>query len=177
MKRFVSLAFPLLLLAGCGEGPSTNVVTGGATEDYTPPPPPPVALGKTASASGLDLTLLSVKVTKQVGVDGITPKLEANETYVVARYSIKNTSPKPVGMMEWPKLDLIDSKGASYVADDSASAMALAMSTTDSNVSTELNPGVSTKWLTVWKIAAAGFDKKTWKVVADTDPRLTFYLE
>lgn len=175
MKLSIAVALPFLLLAGCDD--TENVSRSPTTEGVASPAPAPVAAGEVAKANGLELTLLSVKVAKQIGVDGITPKLGADETYVVARYSIKNISTKPMGMMEWPKLDLIDSRGASYVADDGASAMALALSTADSSVSTDLNPGVSTKWITVWKIAAAGFDKKTWKVVAETDPRLTFSLE
>ncbi|AMK24410.1 DUF4352 domain-containing protein [Sphingobium sp. TKS] len=175
MKKIVPLLC-LAVLSACDQAPTQQLDNPGTVISDVPPAKP-LAIGQTGQAEGVDLTLNSVKVTNQIGMAGVGPKLGEGETYVVANYHLKNTSKEPLSIFEWPKLNLVDAGGASYVADDTATAMAAAMATAESSISTDLNPGVGTKWVMVWKIAKNGFDKATWKIVADTSPQHIFALK
>lgn len=163
----------LLLLSACGEAP-TSQTTGG--EAVAQPEAKPIAIGETGKAESVEITIDSVKTMSQVGPAGIGPKAEATETFVVIKYRLKNTGGKALGIAERPVLSLIDATGQSFAADDMVGAMAMD-SADAASFSLDLNPGVSTKAVLVWKIAKAGFDKATWKVIANTDPALTFALQ
>lgn len=171
MKKIVPVLC-LALLSACGESSQNNGGQANAQPDVKP-----IALGQTGKADGVDITITSAKATSQLGPAGVGPKAEAGEVFVVVRYTLKNTSTKPLGMMEKPGLTLVDGEGNSYASDDTLGAMDLATSPDAANVSLEINPGTSTKWAGGWKVAKAGFDKATWKVVANTDPALTFALK
>ncbi|WP_257540707.1 DUF4352 domain-containing protein [Sphingobium sp. CFD-1] len=174
MKKIVPVLC-LAFLSACDQAPTPQLDNPGTVISDVEPAKP-LAIGDIAKAEGVELTLNAVKITNQIGMAGVGPKLGEGETYVVANYHLKNTSKEPLGIFEWPKLNLMDAEGATYVADDTATAMAAAMATADSAMSTELNPGVGTKAIMVWKIAKNGFDKATWKIVADTSPQHTFSL-
>lgn len=171
MSKLYLLA-ALLMVSACGEPTQTNGGQATTQADVTP-----IALGETGNANGVDITITSAKAVSQLGPAGGGPKAEAGEVFVVVRYTLKNTSSKPLGMMEKPGLTLVDGEGNSYTSDDTLGAMDLATSSDAANVSLEINPGTSTKWAGGWKVAKAGFDKATWKVVANTDPALTFALK
>lgn len=170
-KQFMFAA--LLLLSACDEAP-TSQSTGG--EAVVPPEAKPVAIGQTGKAKGVDFTVTKVRITNQVGPAGIGPKAEAGETFVVVNYTLKNTSSEPLTLMERPDLTLIDGNGQSYAADDVAGVMVGGMMDDASGMVADLNPGVSAKTGTAWKVAKEGFDKASWRLVVNTDPVLTFAL-
>ena len=170
-KQFMFAA--LLLLSACGEAP-TSQTTGG--EAVAQPEAKPVAIGQTGKADGVEITIDSVKTMNQVGPAGIGPKAEPTETFVVVKYRLKNTADKPLGIAERPALSLTDASGQAYAPDDMVGAMAMD-SADAASFTVDLNPCVSTKAVSVWKIARAGFDKANWKVVAGTDPALSFALQ
>lgn len=166
-----SIIAALLLLSACGEPSQT---TGG--EATAQPEAKPVALGEAGKAKGVDFTVTKVKITNQVGPAGIGPKAEAGETFVVVNYTIKNTSSEPLTLMERPTLTLIDGNGQGYSVDDVAGVMVGGMMDDASGMVADLNPGVSAKTGTAWKVAKQGFDKASWRLVVNTDPVLTFAL-
>ena len=178
MKKIIPVLC-LALLAACDQTPTQQLDNPGTviSDVEKQPEADAIAVGKTAKAEGVDLTLESVKTSNYVGLEGAAPKLDPSETYVIATFKLKNTSSKSLNIFEWPKLNLTDTQGNSYVADDIATAMAVAMATTESAISTDLNPGIATKWVTVWKVAKKGFDEDTWKLVAETSPEHTFALK
>jgi hypothetical protein len=163
----------LVLLAGCGEAP-TSQTTGG--EAVAQPEAKAIAIGETGKADGIEITIDSLKTVSQVGLAGVGPKAEPTETFVVIKYRLKNTASKPLGIAERPALSLVDANGQAYAPDDMVGAMAMD-SADAASFTVDLNPGVSTKAVSVWKIAKAGFDKATWKIHAAADPLLTFALQ
>lgn len=169
-KQFMLAA--LLLLSACGEAP-TSQATGG--EAVAQPEAKPIAIGETGKADGVEITIDNVKTTNQVGPAGVGPKAEPTETFVVVKYRLKNTADKPLGIAERPTLSLTDADGQGFASDDMIGAMAMD-SADATSFTVDLNPGVSTKVVSVWKIAKTGFDKASWRLVVNTDPVLTFAL-
>lgn len=162
------------LLSACGEAPSSQTTGGEATAQVEAKP---IALGETGKAKGVDITINSVKVTSQVGPSGVGIKAEAGETFVLVAYTIKNTGDETLSFMGRPAFSLIDPVGHSYTADEMVGAIDVAMSADGASASIDLNPRTSTKAGTGWKVAKAGFDKATWRIVVESDPALTFALK
>ena len=159
------------LLSACDGSPKKGA-TSQATAEAAP-----VALGKMGTADGLEFTLTDVKTPSQVGAGGVGPKAAAGETFVVVSYMLKNTSGKPLPLMERPGVELVDAKGQTYAPDIAASLMAAGMMNDPSGMASDLNPNVSAKTKSAWLISKSAFDKGTWTLVVASDPRLTFALK
>lgn len=168
----VLIILSLALLSACGGEPSSQTSAGEAVTETKP-----VALGEPGKAGGVEITIDSVKTMSQIGPVGLGPKAEPTETFVIVKYRLKNTGAKALGLMERPTLSLVDAGGQSYASDDPLGMLTLEPSEAASAGGVEINPGVSIKWAGGWKIAKQGFDKATWKIVASTDPALTFALK
>lgn len=169
MRTIIS-AIAVLLLSACGS-PSNTTATATGT-DATPS----LAVGKTGIANGVEITLTSVKQTNQVMSAKLVPLAGPQETYVVVKYTIKNTGSAPLAAMSHPELDLADPNGQVYSKDDMTTALVGAMQDAQSMAS-DINPGITIKSAAVWKVAKQSFDLGTWKVVARTDPALEFKLK
>jgi hypothetical protein len=110
--------------------------------------------------------VLSVKQQSQIGEPGLGPKAEPGETFVVVRYTIKNTDTKPLDTANRPELALRDGGGQTYSEDATAGVLAAALNNDIQDANGDLNPKVTAKATAIWKIDKASFDKKTWRVVA-----------
>jgi hypothetical protein len=172
MKKLLIVA-ALTLLAGCGE-PSSQSTGGQATTETASKP---LAVGQTGKGDEVEITLTSAEATRKIGPAQGGIRAEPGETFVVANYTLKNVSDKPLGLLDRPTFTLIDDKGNSYAVDEMVGAMAGLVAAGDSMPSIDLNPGTSTKVSAAWKIAQQGFDPKTWKIEVATDPKLTFSIE
>ena len=172
MKKLL-FAAALALLSGCDQ-PSNQSTGGQATTEAASKP---LAVGDTGKAEGMEITLTSAEATRKIGPAQGGIRAEPGETFVVANYTLKNVSDKPLGLFDRPTFTLIDDKGNSYVVDEGVGAIAGLVTAGNSMPSIDLNPGTSTKLSAAWKIAQKGFDPKTWKIEVSTDPKLTFSIE
>lgn len=163
------------LLAACGEGSSAGGDTNNSTTAVQAAQP--ISLGQTGKADGLDLTVTAVATPSQVGPAEAGLKAEAGETFVVVSYTLKNTSDKPLPMMERPGLELVDGEGQTYAPDTIASPMAAILMDDPTGMAADLNPNISAKTKAAWKIDKVAFNKETWKLVLASDPQLTFALK
>jgi len=159
-----------LALSACGETSQSggNAQSGGESNSAAT-----FAIGKTGTAKGVEYVLTKVEQRTQIGPAGIGPKAEPNETFVVAHYTIKNTSSSPLPALERPGVGLVDGSGQTFALDDLASGMASDMT----GLYEDLNPGVSAKTAAAWKVDKKAFDQATWKFVVQSDPTLTFALK
>lgn len=173
MKFITFTTFALAaFLAACGGGTMTTNDTKTETTTATA-----IAFKQAGRADGIAFTVTAVDTPKHIGPAGVGPKAEAGETFVVISYTIKNTGSKQLSFMERPGLSLVDGKGQTYAPDDTANLMAAAMMTDSSGMSADLNPNVSAKTKAAWKLDAAAFDRKVWRLVVGADPLLTFALK
>ena len=173
-KAYCTLVFAALLTA-CG-GASDSSANGADAPSKTAAAPS-IALGKTGKAEGVDFTVTAVATPNQVGPTGVGAKAEAGETFVVVSYTIKNTSGQALELMNRPAVTLVDPKGQTYAPDEMAAGMSAAMMDDVSGMASDLNPNVSAKTKTAWKVDKAAFDKATWRMTVATDPALTFALK
>ena len=173
MRSYTIIALAALLSA-CGGTPTTAP---NETTTSTNAASPPVAIGKVGKANGIDVTVTAVATPNQIGPAGVGAKAEAGETFVVVSYTIKNTGSSALPLMERPGLSLVDAKGQTYAPDDMAGPMAAAMMDDVTGMAADLNPNVSAKTKTAWKVDKAAFDPGTWRLVVATDPALTFALK
>ncbi|MES2095359.1 MAG: DUF4352 domain-containing protein [Pseudomonadota bacterium] len=166
-------ALPLALTTSAcdGGGSSTNTAAG------TSVVAPPIALNKVAKAEGLEFAITRIDQRGQIGIAAAGMKAAAGETYVVARYTIKNVGTAPLTFTERPALSLVDAKGQSYPDDVSTSMMASNGLEEMTGMTSDLNPNVSGKGVAVWKVDKAAFDKVTWRLVLSSSPQLTFALK
>ena len=165
--RTIKLAFSalaLLPLSACG------------TSEPTAPAAPALAVGQTGKANGIEIAVTSVKATNQVADPPAVALAGPDETYVVVKYTIKNTGSMPLELLNRPAIDLLDAKGQVYAKDDIATGVTGAVLDAQGMVN-DINPGLTVKTAAVWKVAKQGFDPATWKVVVRTDPALEFKLK
>lgn len=161
-------------LAGCG-GSGQTAADGNSTTAASPTAP--IALKTMGKTDALQVTVTDVSTPKQIGPAGVGPKAEKGETFVVVGYTIKNTSTKPLTLMERPSLTLVDPAGQGYTEDAMGTPMAAGMMADASGMAADLNPNVSAKTKAAWKVDAAAFDRATWRLVVAADPQLTFALK
>lgn len=163
-------------LSACGEPTSPGQAANSSADTVLENAVVPLAtLGK---ADGVEITITSVKTAPEVGPSGSGARAEPGETFVIVGYTLKNTAGKPLALMERPALSLIDGAGQRYAVDDLASAMAnVAAITQGAGVGADLNPNTIAEEKTAWRVEAKAFDKATWRLVAATDPQLTFSLQ
>ena len=154
----------LLPLSACG------------TPATTAPAAPALAIGETGKANGIEIALTSVKSTNQVAEPPAVALAGPDETYVVVKYTIKNTGSMPLEVMNRPAIDLLDANGQVFAKDDIATGVTGAVLDAQGMVN-DTNPGLTVKTAAVWKVAKQGFDPSTWKVVVRTDPALEFKLK
>jgi len=150
------------LLTACG-GSSSSTPANTVTETPTVEPAP-IAIGKAGIRPGVTVTINSVKEESQIGEKGYGPEAQPGETFIVVRYTIKNTSNKPLSSLDQPDLELVDGSSQSYAEDTQASVLAAALNNDILDGGGDLNPQVTAKNTAVWKIAKAPFDKKTWRI-------------
>ena len=154
----------LLPLSACG------------TSETTASAAPALAIGQTGKANGIEIAVTSVKSTNQVAEPPAVALAGPDETYVVVKYTIKNTGSTPLELMSRPTVDLLDANGQVFAKDDIATGVIGAMLDAQGMVN-DINPGLTVKTAAVWKVAKQGFDPSTWKVVVRTDPALEFKVK
>ena len=116
--RTIKLAFSalaLMPLSACG------------TSETTAPAAPALAIGETGKANGIEIAVTSVKSTNQVADPSAVPLAGPDETYVVVKYTIKNTASTPLELMNRPAFDLLDANGQVFAKDDIATGVTGAM--------------------------------------------------
>jgi hypothetical protein len=160
------------LLAACDGGTPTN------TNSVAPAAAAkPVAFKETGKAEGVEFTVTKVDTRSQLGIAAAGMIAEPSETFVVVRYTLKNTGKSPLGFTDRPSISLMDGKGQAYQIDMPAATMATDGLAEMTGMSSDLNPNVSAKSVGAWKVEKTAFDKATWKVQVGGDPEMTFALK
>lgn len=132
---------------------------------------PVLKFGETAKAEGFEIELTDFDQRSQIGLEGLGPSASPEETFVVIRYRIKNVTEEPVDGWDFPAIDLVDGSGQPFSKHNEASALEAALSE-DITGTGDLNPNVSAKLVTVWKVDKESFDENTWRVMLSFDSRI-----
>lgn len=152
-------------LAGCGSDQAPS-----ETASSVPDAPVLVPRGKVISAGGFEVGLTSIKKKAQIGAEGIGPRAGAGETFVVARYTVGNVGSEPVDSVDFPKFELIDGDGQVYAEDGQATMLESMLGDAHTGA---LNPGVSARLISVWKVRTSSFDPTAWRLKVSFDQGLS----
>jgi hypothetical protein len=161
--RITLAALALLALSGCGSDMPVIEASEASTSESSLPV---IALGESGHGKNVEVTVNSVEQRSEVGVYGMGPKLNAGETFVVVRYTLKNTGKEPLDTINQPNVELIDGDDQSY-AKDREGEMVEAIKNQDNTGA--LNPKVSSKQTAVWRLDKASFDRATWRLKVPLD--------
>jgi len=164
LRAAFALAF-VSLLAGCGSDQAPSDAPSKAPEPIVVVP-----TGKVVSVGGFEVGLASMKKRKQIGTEGIGPAAGAGETFVVARYTVRNVGAQPVDSTDFPKFELIDGNGQVFVEDDQATMLASALNDAHTGA---LNPSVTAQLVSVWKVSTSSFDPAKWHLKVSFDQGLS----
>ena len=129
-------------------------------------------VGATAETGFIGFTLKSIETKKAVRDPDWSPPAGPGETFVVARYEIKNRGEEPLDPFELPQIALIDDNGVEYSWDAEAST-----SDGDSSGWDAINPGVVYKGTRSFKVVEERYDPEAWQIVIKTDPAIAYRLK
>lgn len=127
------------------------------------------SIGETFKTSKYEITIDSVKEKTKVGTQYLNSTPADGGVYVAVEFSYKNISDEPIGMFNFPSINLIDSKGTKYSYDVSASSYYATETDPDRKIVSDLNPGIKVKDSKVFEISKEDYANGEWKISIKTD--------
>lgn len=163
------------LVSGCGTDPVADTkdksVAATAIKEA-----PPITYGTSGAASDMEVTVNSVEQKELIGPKGFGDEAAPGETFVVVRYTVKNLSKKPLMRPDFPGVELIDGSDQGYAEDRQAAVLEAALND-DLQSSGDLNPNVSAKLTSVWKVDRTSFDPAVWRLKVSFDEGFSAKLD
>ena len=95
---------------------------------------------------------------------------------IAVRWSYKNTSSKPIGAFNHPRIKLKAPDGTLYEPDLGASSFYASEAGTNAKVFSDLNPGIEVMDADVFEVSDQLFDPATWQVVIQADQDVTVHF-
>lgn len=167
MNHRFTMAVLAALLSGCGTDPVTESADS-STAAAAVKDAPPVELGLSGNASDMEVTVNSVEQKNLIGPKGFGDEAGPGEIFVVVRYAVKNLGKKPLMRPDFPGVELIDGADQGYAEDRQAAVLEAALND-DLQSSGDVNPNVSAKLTSVWKVDRASFDPAVWRLKVSFD--------
>ncbi len=123
-------------------------------------------VGDVIKTDQLEVTVTKFEEKDQIGDPAFLGKKASDGgTLVAIQYKMKNVSDKPVGMFDYPTLNLIDEKGTKYDSDiDASSAYATDTGIDNSKIMSDLNPDISVTDTQVYEVSKEKFAKGNWYI-------------
>ncbi|WP_077212318.1 DUF4352 domain-containing protein [Bacillus dakarensis] len=142
---------------------SDNAATDSKTEEA--PKEKVYAVGEVVAANKLEITVSKFEEKSKVGDQYVNKQASEGGTFVAIQYTMKNVSDEPVGMFDYPTLNLVDEKGTEYEADlDASSYYAVETDIDNSKIVSDLNPGITIKDTEVYEISKESFAQGKWYI-------------
>ncbi len=111
-----------------------------------------------------EYTITKVEEMSKIGDPNMFGK-QASEgaTLIAMQYTVKNISKEPMGMFDYPTLNLVDETGIEYDSDlDASSAYAVETGIDNSKVLSDLNPGITVTGTEVYEISQESYASGEW---------------
>ena len=126
-------------------------------------------VGDVIKADQLEVTISKFEELDQIGdIEFLGKKASDGAILVAIQYTMKNVSDEPVGMFDYPKLNLVDTKSTKYESDlDASSAYAVETKIDNSKVLSDLNPDISITDTQVYEISKEKFAEGKWYIQID----------
>jgi hypothetical protein len=154
-------------LIGCSPSSTTSAQADGQSASDAPAAVAALLPGQPIQIGDLAVVVQPAELKHQVGLE-IAPQTAADGgVLVLIRYSVANTSNKPVSAGTFPQIKLLDDKGTEYAPDAGKTGAYALVARLDSKIFSDLNPGITVKNAVVFEVSKASFDSKTWMAVVD----------
>lgn len=146
-------------------GEETSTTTGGDTKKQTSKEETIYKVGDAIKADQLEVTVTKFEEKEKVGNQYVNKKASDGGTFVAIQYTMKNVSDEPVGMFDYPTLNLVDGKGTEYESDiDASSNYAIETGVDNSKILSDLNPDISITDTQVYEVSKEKFGKGNWYI-------------
>lgn len=172
--RVIKLALSAMAvstLVACDSADSDAAAT---SHEEAPAPAKVYAVGESVNRDGIEFTLVSVEERTNASGNAFAEPAGPGEIFVVAKYAIKNLGDKPLDTLGLPDVELMDAKGTVYAEDIRNSAF---VSAGETGSLSDINPSVTYRTGTAWKVAKGAFDPATWKIAVRADPSIEYRLK
>ena len=118
------------------------------------------AVGDLINSKQLDITVTTVEELTKIGNQYLNKSVSDGGIVVAIQYTMKNVSDEPVGMFDYPTLNLVDEKGTEYI--DASSYYAPQTNIDNSKILSDLNPDISVTDTEVYEVSAEKFNQGQW---------------
>ncbi|MDA8272854.1 MAG: DUF4352 domain-containing protein [Deltaproteobacteria bacterium] len=119
-------------------------------------------IGDTVHLGKFSFKLKSSKVTDSVGAYGFESNAQKGNIYIAIVWKYTNLSKKPVSAFSVPSVHLINNKGDVYSSDIGATSSYATEIHGETNVISNINPGVSYTGIKVFEISKDYLNKNKW---------------
>lgn len=167
---FIGIIVVISVISSLGSGgdsetASTTVSSSNSTETKATEKKEEVvyAVGDVITSDQLEVTVSKFEEKAEVGNQYMNKKASDGGTLVAIQYTIKNVSDEPVGMFDYPTVNLVDENGTEYDADiDASSYYAVETDIDNSKILSDLNPDISVTDTEVYEVSAERFAQGKW---------------
>lgn len=122
-------------------------------------------VGDVIKIKDLEYTVTKVEQKDKVGDEYFNKQVSAGGTFVAVQYSVKNVGDKPVGMFDYPSINLTDEKGTKYDSDiDASSSYAVETDIDNSKIVSDLNPDISVTATDVYEVSKDKYAQGKWYI-------------
>lgn len=123
------------------------------------------AIGDAVQSDNLEITITNFEEKSSVGNQYLNKEVSEGGTYVAIQYKMKNISNEPVGMFDYPTLNLVDEQGNKYDPDiDASTNYAVETGIDNSKILSDLNPGITVTDTEVYEISKEMFSTGAWYI-------------
>lgn len=155
-------------LSGAGSEEASTVSSEKATKAKSESEETVYNVGDTFTAKGdqLEISLTKFEEKDVVGdPDFLGKKVSDGGTFAAIQYTMKNVSEEPVGMFDYPSINLVDEKGTKFDSDvDASSGYAVETDIDNSKILSDLNPDISVTATEVYEVSKDKFSQGKWYI-------------
>ncbi|QIZ07578.1 DUF4352 domain-containing protein [Priestia megaterium] len=120
-------------------------------------------VGESFKTDDLEYTITKVEEKDKVGNEYLNKKVSEGGTFVAVQYTVKNVGSEPVGMFDYPSINLVDEKGTKYDSDiDASSNYAVETDIDNSKIASDLNPDIQVTDTQVYEVSKAKYAQGKW---------------
>lgn len=160
-------------LSGAGSEEASTVSSENTTKAKAESEETVHKVGDTFTAKGdqLEISLTKFEEKDVVGdPDFLGKKVSDGGTFAAIQYTMKNVSEEPVGMFDYPSINLVDEKGTQYESDvDASGGYAVETDIDNSKILSDLNPDISVTATEVYEVSKDKFSQGKWYIQIGED--------
>lgn len=167
LSFFGALILLGIIVSALGGGEETNNSSGSSAPASAPAKEAKeekvYKVGEAVTGEKVEITVTKFEEKEKVGDQYVNKAASEGGTFVAIQYKVKNISKKPVGMFDYPSVNLVDEEGTEYESDiDASSNYAIETNIDNSKLVSDLNPGIAVTDTAVYEVSKESFAAGKW---------------